>query len=371
VLALLVAASAMSAGTALAAPEWYSTVTTPEWKVGGVALTEAAATKWKGSVKLTDEYEAGKSLSVECGDTGEGSAGPVAVDEETQWATSGCVTKAGSCGQPTIEAVRLPWHTELSASAGSISDLTTKGSTGAPLLRILCSGIIRDQCEATLSAALKNVTGGVEATFDGAKLKCTLNKSTTGTLEGAQVIETAKGGKLEAATSTVVGKLTGALAVSGSGNVVLEDVKGSMGINCVVNIEGTIEAAGLGTITHYATPSCSGSGLCGSPTTAEAINLPWKTELYESAGVVRERIVSAGSGTPEWRFSCNSGTRTDRCSLNTSLKALNALAGNVETVFDTASSRTTCSLGGSESGVWTGSLVVYHPAGVEAIEVKK
>ena len=44
------------------------------------------------------------------------------------------------------------------------------------------------------------MTGGVDAAFDGENLKCTVGGTGKGALTGTQLIEAAKGGKLEVAT---------------------------------------------------------------------------------------------------------------------------------------------------------------------------
>jgi hypothetical protein len=362
--AIAIAASALAASAALAAPEWYSKpLPTPEWRVGGAKLTEATAVRWTGTVKLADE-----KVGVECKDTGEGSTGPGATGEDTKWTMSSCVTTAGTCPKPTMEPMGMSWHTELSLSGETINDLTTSSSPG---YKIVCSGVIKDTCSATttISAKTENTTAGVNSTFNGENLHCSLTGSKTGALTGAQAVETTGGGKLEAVSvSGEYAKLTSALAVTSSGTLVIKDAKSSYGMECNVETEGSIETGGIGKITHYLARNCVVTlGSCKTPAT-EAINLPWKTELYEEAGVIRDRIVSGGSGTPAWRVTC-SGVLKDECGLNTDPLTQNA-GGSVEALFEATDNKTNCSAGGVEAGEWRGALLIAHPAGVAGIKAQ-
>jgi hypothetical protein len=178
------------------------------WRQAGVELSKSVGTKSKGTVKLTDEAT---SLSIECEAMGEGSAGPGSAGEEKTWTASKCtllsagpVCEKGSVG---MVAVNLPWHSELVWLEGlseSAHDVITSGGKGAPGYDLKCveAGIykIADECTATrLSTGMTNVTSGVDAVFDGEKLKCTVGGAGTGKLEGTQLLEAVSGGKLEAA----------------------------------------------------------------------------------------------------------------------------------------------------------------------------
>jgi len=375
---LALAVSAVAASAAFAAPEWYSSATQPksEWQQGGAHLSESVATKWHGTVKLDD---AGASESVTCEDTGEGSAGSGKVGKETGWTLSNCV-KAGGCTKLyAAEMVHLPWHTELIFSEKSLHDAITAETGGGEIgFRMECEtalGRVSDACKAEkLNTTTTNVAGGVEATFLAGKLLCSLGGSGKGTLEGTQLIEATRGAKLEA--NTVAGtfsKLTSSLAAKARGELKIEDKGyGAKGAACLVETEGTVEAAGKGKITAYHASSCTPAAGCRSVAGTRALNLPWKTELYESEGIVRDRVISGGNGTPAWEFECETslGKISDTCNFgNPGLE--NYLEGTVAAIFNERfTSGVTCSAAPDHEGLWQGSLVISPPEGVGAIEAK-
>jgi hypothetical protein len=371
VLAALV--SAISAGTALAAPEWY--VASPEWQQGGAPLVEATATKWKGKVSLA---EASEGVDVECEAAGEGPAKPGASGEVTALTMSGCAPiGGGECGSASASAVGLPWHTELVVSEGALR-LAITGTGGSAGFKLTCKilGVkVTSTCTGTLGASVKAASSGVEASLSGREMFCNISGKRTGTLEGAQVIEAAKGSKLEATAKGAFAKVATALEVSRSGELTIED-RGfsSIGADCNFVAKGVIEAHGLGTITSFVAQSCSHTtGACSTLNSVSPVHLPWKTELYEAEGSLRERIVSGGSGTPEWSFSCKvSGVNyEDSCSLGVSPPVEN-LAEEVKDTFSEISTPTTCSKdGGKKEGVWSGGLTVAPPANEGAVAVKK
>lgn len=373
----ILAVSAFSASAALAAPEWYST-TTPvirEWQQGGAALSEATPVKWKGTVWITDsdvEYTA------KCEDSGEGTVGPGAVAHATAWAFSGCkLEKAGYCEKldtKVVNASALPWSTELTVAGGALYN-KTKVEAGSGKFTVNCNSTafkFADACNLPL-AAVKVTTGGVEATFAKEKVNCSIGGSGVGTIEGTQVIEAKKGAALEvfAGDRGTFTKLTSALAVTGSGELTMEDTSRSLGLTCSVETTGTIATAGKGTITQYQVKNCKSSGTASCASSGVlAINLPWNTELYLAEGHIRNRIVSGGSGTPEWQFECAGVPSAVRCGVNTNPLAVNGIEGNVLMRFDEAVSKTQCGSEGKEAGKWRGELTITPPAGVGAIQVK-
>ena len=169
-----------------------------EWRQGGAPLSEAVGTKWNGPLALADK----EGVTVECEDTGEGTAGLGAAGTVTKWTASHCTSK-GSCESQTVEAVDLPWHSELSISegGGTTQDVITGAGKGEPGYKSTCVvfGIkVIETCKApTLSIGVENVTSGVRGTFDGKKLNCSRGGEGEGSLEGTQFIEATKGGKLE------------------------------------------------------------------------------------------------------------------------------------------------------------------------------
>ena len=181
----------------------------PEWRQAGTKLSEPVATKWKGMVKLADTKATGGAVAVECEETGEGTAGPGAVGEVTKVTLSKCVLKeSGLCKTseaPTAEVRYLPWHSELDIiTGGAVHDVITKIGSKYPGYSFTCEnalgGKTTDVCQAEsgpLETGMTNTTGGVNATFDGGKLYCSVGGKEAGTLEGTHLIEAIKGGKLE------------------------------------------------------------------------------------------------------------------------------------------------------------------------------
>jgi hypothetical protein len=172
-----------------------------------------------------------------------------------------------------------------------------------------------------------------------------------------------------AETGGSFGKVTSPVTIHGTtANLTVTDPGAYVAVACEGTVASTIEASGKGKITSYSMANCHATeGECPDMT-AFAENLPWKTELYETAGSVRERIVSGGSGTPAWTFDCD-GKHIYTCDLNTSAKMVNTLGG-AQAVFNTLSNKTTCT-DSPEGGEWKGSITsTASEKGVEAIEVE-
>ncbi|MGN6372272.1 MAG: hypothetical protein ACTHM1_04690 [Solirubrobacteraceae bacterium] len=369
-LAVMAMVGAVGAGAAQAAPEWYAAG--PEWRQAGSPLSEAAATLSKGKVKVSTTQP---NIAVECEVHGEGKVGPGVAGEETKMTMSSCASVgAGECASPSMTAVSLPWHSELALIGGSLRE-TAKG-VGFKLRCTIEKIPFEDVCSGSTTAGISTVSSGVEAALSGKELHCTVSGKNDGTLEGTQLIEAASGGKLEATSTGTFVKLAGALEVARSGELKIED-KGfnGMGVTCQFTTTGTIEALGLGKINSFVAQSCSKlTGGCSSLGIVTAINLPWKTELYEAAGALRERILSGGSGTPEWSFTCTilGVNYQDICRLNVSPGLENLLNGNVNDVFNETLTRTTCTRDTHEGeALWQGNLTIAHPATLGAIQAVK
>ncbi len=167
------------------------------------------------------------------------------------------------------------------------------------------------------------------------------------------------------------GKVTSAHSIAASHvNLTVEDSAGApVALKCTEGkVEGTIEAGGVGKITTYNMSDCQATlGSCSTPS-AEAVNLPWKTELYSEGTRVRARLVSGGSGTPGWHFTCG-GVGHATCNFNTSANMVNTVGG-AEAIFNKESNKTACT-GGAEAGRLEGSLTfASSEKGVEAIKIE-
>ncbi len=408
---------ALGAGSALAAetPEWYSAKQTPEWQQSATKLTEALGTKWKSTIVLQDTGNG--SGAAECEDTEEGTVGPGATGTIKSIALSGCkpapkskthnnkgeeVTNVceGAEGKKTltVEVLGLPWHTEQVISEGAIRNVISGESIGegneAPGFVIRCpvAGLEKtDTCheeEANkFSTSLADVAGGVSATFGTEKLACTLGGKKQGEITATQLIEATKGSKLEAnPVDGTFSKLTGSLAVKGTGELTLEDkgdAKGAVGFTCPTAIEGTVGAGSKGTITSYEITKfsyCKPVGVCEKLESVGWPPLPWSAELYESEGSIRDRLTTVTKEELEkgglWGYSfyCKvSATKfEDVCSMNVSPEINNGAEGDVVAVFSEKLTTTSCSKDEKEGkAVWRGELKLAPTANATAIEVKK
>lgn len=146
----------------------------------------------QGTIKLRDS---GTEKAVECKVAAEGTIGgneAASIDETTHISASACTTVKGTCESPTLEAVNLPWKTELEEPVkGEVRDKITSKEK-APGWKISCAKTVVDTCEAATSVHLTNdeETGAVNAAFDAssAKAKCTAGGSETGIFEGSEAI---------------------------------------------------------------------------------------------------------------------------------------------------------------------------------------
>jgi hypothetical protein len=384
---------AVGASTALAAPEWYSSATkpTPEWWQAGAKLSGTVATKSSGKVTFEDRGEG--PLGVTCESSGEGSSEPGAAGKVTTWNLSSCVPTAkvinlkgeevaNKCESVVAAGTKvrnLPWSAELTISKGSLQDSLSAEGTKHPAFKIECNtalGKVSDECTATeshVNPAATNVTGGVNLTFGSEKLyKCSVGGANAGVMQTTQLIAAASGGKLETHVAEgTYSKVTSALSIAGSGELSIED-KGysSIGLACEHQLTGTVESGGKGTISTITRSNCKLEGACTSLARLETLGLPWKTELIESEGVIREKITSAGE-TPGVLFECSTplGTVEDRCSLTASPELVNGLEGNVFARFGEGLPKTSCRLGGSEAGLWRGEFTFTPTSG--ALKAKK
>jgi hypothetical protein len=365
VIAMALASSAFGASAALAAPEWYAT--TPQWAQGGTALTGSVGTTWSGTVTLTDE--GWPATTVQCNDSGAGTAGAAAAGTETSWTLTGCtLVHAGNCERfEEVKATGLPWSTELGYSGGSVKESYLTTGASFVIKCVYTGGLkIADQCNIRPDTyTLTNASEGVNAAFGSEKTNCSLGGNGKGSFTGTRLIKATAGPKLE--VLGVSKKLTSSLAVTATGKLRLEDTGfGGFGAECEVETTGTLGTAGKGTITGYNAHGCVGVNGCPTLSTTEPLNLPWNTEvnaLYEN------QILSGGSGTPGWRFRCSGGgSFEDRCNLNEFPQLTNS-AGNVVMAFSEAE-RTGCTIGGSGKGKWTGTLTIAHPSSVEAIKIQ-
>ena len=172
-------------------------------------------------------------------------------------------------------------------------------------------------------------------------------------------------------------ELTSALAVKSKGTLSLTDTKvplvGSVTVKCTGTDAGTIGPEKADSITEiYETSGskkikCTSSQCTGTPE-AEAVHLPWTTELVEVTNKkgekeIRDLIKNSGAGVPGWAVKCTilGVTKTDECTAASSTKTTNTASGNVAAEFEKESPKANCSLGGTGSGEVNGTDTIEHP----------
>ncbi len=205
-LAVAVGLMAFAVAPALAAPKWYKctenagsgtkyedsacTKALPAGKFEWVEIKAATAVTEEGELEFEDSKTSLGAVRLKCKVVSVGTVGPGSEDTIEKVTTSGCKVVKGTCGSPTVEAIHLPWKTELTEIGGEIRDILKSGGTGLPGYKSTCTVIIKisDTCEAETNAAVQyNLTGGVaEVKFDpkSPKATCTQSKAATGSVEG-------------------------------------------------------------------------------------------------------------------------------------------------------------------------------------------
>jgi hypothetical protein len=162
--------------------------------------------------------------------------------------------------------------------------------------------------------------------------------------------------------------LTKSVPTTGSGSLTLTDTNGFFGntvsIVCTGTTTGTAGPGAIDTTTTVAVTSCKTDvGTCGEPK-AEAVNLPWKTELSTVNGVVRDTIKSDGNGKPGYKVECTIGFRvSDTCTSEEGRPKVTLNTSPVPIEFDSESGNANCSLGGTGAGHVGGNLTVKSTAG--------
>jgi hypothetical protein len=172
-----------------------------EWRLGGATLVSPAEVSWSGKLKVTGA-DSGEPEYVECEAKVKGLSGLGGAGEVTAFAVSGCTGRieAGhvACekGKHTmIEALNLPWGTELLNEGGVTRDVMVNSGAGATGFKLSCEllGVgVSNNCTGAVKLATTNVTGGVNAVFDASeKLNCVFFQGgeSKGTVEGTQTIK--------------------------------------------------------------------------------------------------------------------------------------------------------------------------------------
>lgn len=163
-------------------------------------------------------------------------------------------------------------------------------------------------------------------------------------------------------------KLTSALSVTSKGKLKLTDTKGglkkgSVTIECTGTDKGTVGPGAADELTEVKATECKhvAGEECPSPS-AEAVHLPWKTELYEEGSAIRDKVANSGAGLPGWKVKCS--ILSDTCEAETSTAIKLVEVGIVDATFEEKSAKANCSRGGTGTGVVEGTDVL-EAAGLE------
>ncbi len=185
----------------------------PSWLINGGQVGTPVTVVTKGRLTVSDHgsNENGRSVAMECASSGEERVGPGSLGEITHLTLSGCTSlyngkKPLECSEtspaPEMTAVNLPWYTTLVTSGEATRQVVYEAGKGVPGFNMKCkstSGLVRsDVCSGNTSSAMKNVTGGVDETFDAKseKLNCGIGGAGQGTVEGTELLENPSAGTL-------------------------------------------------------------------------------------------------------------------------------------------------------------------------------
>lgn len=166
------------------------------------------------------------------------------------------------------------------------------------------------------------------------------------------------------------GKISIAVSAEESGTIELTDEAGGafgepVSVSCTYSKTGTAGPGVADMTSTVAVSACSTvSGTCGSPS-ATAVHLPWRTELVETLGLVRDKILNAGGGPPGYRFECTFfGIRaSDTCTSETVMPKLVKNQSPVPVFYDLGSGATNCTRGGAGKGRFSGLANISSFAG--------
>lgn len=167
-----------------------------------------------------------------------------------------------------------------------------------------------------------------------------------------------------------------AKAVDSEGTLTLSDATllGTITIECSGTNVGTVGPGAADSITEIldlakATKDIlckvtGGTALCGTAEAlAEAIHLPWKTELLSTT---IDDLTTSGAGNPGWHVVCSTGTEDECTKALAELTMKNEANGTVDALFNAAENATCLNGVGKVSGLV---LILATATGVEGIAV--
>jgi hypothetical protein len=150
-----------------------------DWIEASIKAQTAAS---EGTLKLADTKT---GLTVQCSTTSTEAIGSVenaSVGEVKEVKAKSCSVIKGTCAEPSMEAVNLPWKMELGEAGETEIRNKVKTATKSPGWKILCGKVATDTCEGATSAKMTNneKEGLVEAELEGKSEKSTCSSGGTG-----------------------------------------------------------------------------------------------------------------------------------------------------------------------------------------------
>lgn len=201
----------------------------------------------------------------------------------------------------------------------------------------------------------------------------------------ALVMSAVAAGSAFAAHEWLVGgaSLASPVKIHSEASLELEDAKATLGavrVSCAGHDAGTVGPNALDlvesiTLELLGTKTKIGctfikNGACNSGVepTAEAVNLPWHTELYLEGTEVRDMITENGTGgthLPGWAVTCKTalGNITDTCTVALGSTGVEQMAEGVLAKFEKKSPKANCSNGGTGAGLVEGNDLLLNPGG--------
>jgi hypothetical protein len=138
----------------------------------------------------------------------------------------------------------------------------------------------------------------------------------------------------------------------GTGKLKLSDSALNTELSCETKSTNAISAKTLET-SDIVWEKCTfvKQGVCESAEnyepTSEAVGLPWKSELYEEGGKLRERIKSSKGATVGWAFTCREAGSIvgQKCTASELTAGLSNVTGGVDAAFESLTPKLSCGEG--------------------------
>jgi len=175
---------------------------------------------------------------------------------------------------------------------------------------------------------------------------------------------------------------SGSLLVFVKGEILLEDSGAGAAVLCSgwfnVDLIGATGGVVLGEFlgitnlsgTEETSVECTGQKTCeGTKNVVTPVNFPWNADLELMTGSEEYLLVildTEASKDPGYMVDCNTiiGLITDECKGQTSAWLLTLTSSTLEGEFNASSEAGNCSVGGTGTGLVTGTGEIVHPEGV-------